>query len=144
MKCLSVCFFGSWLCNVAMYSQHEVSVSLVAGFVMLPWWIATPHSQKVCFTFSDSKFRTPRVDSRDPQTSNIPIWRYHCLGEVVFLKIWNQYWLPSDTGATEVFVHLPCPSSNLVYRSLESTLILHTLKIISFPNPPPPQALPLP
>ncbi len=28
-----------------------------------------------------------RVDSRDPQTSNIPIRRYHCLGEVAFLKI---------------------------------------------------------
>ncbi len=27
-----------------------------------------------------------RVDSRDPQTSNIPIWRYHCLGEVVFWR----------------------------------------------------------
>ncbi len=38
-----------------------------------------------------------RVDSRDPHTFNIPIWRYHCLGEVVFLKIWNQYWLPSDS-----------------------------------------------
>ncbi len=38
-----------------------------------------------------------RVNSRDLQPSNIPIWRYHCLGEVVFLKIWNQYWLPSDT-----------------------------------------------
>ena len=25
-------------------------------------------------------------------------------------------------NASEVFVHLPCPSSNLVYRSLESTL----------------------
>ncbi len=37
------------------------------------------------------------VDSRDLQTYNISIWRYHCLGEVVFLKIWNQYSLPSDT-----------------------------------------------
>ncbi len=27
-------------------------------------------------------------------------------------------------SASEVFVHLPCPSSNLVYRSLESTLVL--------------------
>ncbi len=32
-----------------------------------------------------------KVDSRHPQTPNIPIWRYHCLGEVVFLKIWNHY-----------------------------------------------------
>ncbi len=32
-----------------------------------------------------------RVDSRDPQTSNISIWRYHYLGEVAFLKIWNQF-----------------------------------------------------
>ncbi len=43
------------------------------------------------------KSKYVRVDSRHPQASNIPIWRYHCLGEVVFLKIWNQYWLPSDT-----------------------------------------------
>ncbi len=33
----------------------------------------------------------------DMQTSNTSIWRYHCLGEVEFLKIWNQYRLPSDT-----------------------------------------------
>ncbi len=38
-----------------------------------------------------------RVDLSDPQTSNILIWRYHCLGKVVSLQIWNQYWLPSDT-----------------------------------------------
>ena len=38
-----------------------------------------------------------RVDSRDLQTSNISIWRSYCLGEVAFLKNWNQYWLPSDT-----------------------------------------------
>ncbi len=42
------------------------------------------------------RYTITRVDSSDPQTSNIQIWRYHCLGEVVFLKIWNQYWLPSD------------------------------------------------
>ncbi len=36
------------------------------------------------------------------------------LREVAFLKIWYS--------ASEVFVHLPCPSSNLVYKSLESTL----------------------
>ncbi len=34
-----------------------------------------------------------RVDSRDLQTSNISIWRYHCLKEVAFLKIRIQYWL---------------------------------------------------
>ncbi len=65
------------------------------------------------------------------RTSNIQIWRYHCLREVVFLKIWNQYWLPSDTvhrsRGSEVFVHLPCPSSKLVYRSLESTLVWFTV-----------------
>ncbi len=38
-------------------------------------------------------YHLTRVDSRDLQTSNISIWRYHCLGEVAFLKIWNQYWL---------------------------------------------------
>ncbi len=38
-----------------------------------------------------------RVDSWDLQTSNISIWRYHCLGELAFLTISNQYWLPSDT-----------------------------------------------
>ncbi len=63
-----------------------------------------------------------KVDSRDLQTSNILIWRYHCLGEVAFLKIWNQYWLPSDTVHQRLFFISPaCPSSNLVYRSLEST-----------------------
>ncbi len=37
-------------------------------------------------------------------------------------------------NASEVFVHLPCPSSNLVYRSLESTLrdILQENKINTF------------
>ncbi len=28
------------------------------------------------------------------------------------------------SSASEVFLHFPCPSSNLVYRSLESTLVL--------------------
>ena len=64
-----------------------------------------------------------KVDSRDLQMSNMLIWRYHCLGEVAFLNIWNQYWLPSDTVHQRFFVHLPCPFSNLDYRSLESTLI---------------------
>ncbi len=49
-----------------------------------------------------------RVDSRDPQTSNMWVWRYHCLGEVVFLKIWNQYWLASDTVHQRfLFISLP-------------------------------------
>ncbi len=74
---------------------------------------------------NDSKF--VRVDSRDLQMPNILIWRYHCLGEVAFLKIWNQYWLVWYS-ASEVFVHLPCPSSNLVYRALESTLALQPNK----------------
>ena len=65
----------------------------------------------------------------DMQTSNISIWRYHCLGEVAFLKIWNQYWSLSDTVHQRVFVHLPCPSSNLVHRSLESTLVNGLFKL---------------
>ncbi len=69
-----------------------------------------------------------RVDLRDLQISNISIWRYHCLGEVAFMKIWNQYWLPSDTMQQSFFGHLPCPSSNVVYRYLELTL--HLLLIL--------------
>ncbi len=46
---------------------------------------------------SDQNASNIRVDSRDLQTSNTSIWRYHCLWEVAFLKISNQYWLPSDT-----------------------------------------------
>ena len=49
------------------------------------------------------------------------------LGEVEFLKIWNQYWLLSDTVNHIVLhispAHLPCPFSNfIIYRSLELTL----------------------
>ena len=61
-----------------------------------------------------------RVNSRDLRTSNISIWRYHCLGgdisedlKSILITIWYS--------ASESFVHLPW-SSNLVYRSLESIL----------------------
>ena len=74
--------------------------------------------------FSDCiVFLLQSVCLTDIQTSNASIWRYHCLGEVVFLKIWNQYWLPSDTSQHSFFAHHPYPSSKLVYRSLESTNI---------------------
>ncbi len=33
-------------------------------------------------------------------------------------------------SASDVFVHLRCPSSNLVYRSLESTLIVKHLSLV--------------
>ncbi len=49
----------------------------------------------VAITFTRTE--NTRVDSRDLQMPNISIWRYHCLGEEAFLKIWNQYWLLSDT-----------------------------------------------
>ncbi len=43
------------------------------------------------------------------QTSNTSIWGYHCLEEVEFLKILNQYRLPSDAIHHRVFFHFPCP-----------------------------------
>ncbi len=46
------------------------------------------------------------------------IWRYHCLGEGEFLKIWNWYWYPSDT-----VYHRFLSIFKLSYRSLESTLM---------------------
>ena len=61
-----------------------------------------------------------KVDSRDLQTSNISIWRYHCLGEVPFLKIWNQYWLPSDTVYQRYLFISPVHLQTDI--SLESTL----------------------
>ena len=71
---------------------------------------------------SDFKLKScVRDDSRNLQTHNLSIWRYHCLGEVAFLvSIFITVWC----RASEVFVHLPdpCSFSNLVYRSLESTL----------------------
>ncbi len=56
------------------------------------------------------------------QRSNTSIWRYHCLGEVAFLSEDLKSMMKSD-GTSQLFVHLPCPSFNLVYRSLESTLV---------------------
>ena len=50
----------------------------------------------------------------DMQTSNTSIWRYHYLGEVAFLKTW----ITLRYSTSQIFVHLPFPSSNLVYRSL--------------------------
>ncbi len=52
-------------------------------------------------------YRSTRVDSRDLQMPNISIWRYHCSGEVAFLKIWNQYWLLSDTVHPRIFFISP-------------------------------------
>ncbi len=90
------------------------------------------HSTKGMNQSCCTRVKDIRVDSRDPQTFNISIWRYHCLGEVAFLKIWNQYWLPSDTVHQRfLFISPPCPSSNLVYRSLESTLITGPLSLIA-------------
>ena len=60
----------------------------------------------------------------DMWTSNIPYY----FGEVVFLKIWDQYRLPSDWVQQKFLAHLPCPSSNLVHTSLESTLIRFSTK----------------
>ena len=60
-----------------------------------------------------------RVDSRDPQTSNVSIWRYHCLGEVACPKIWNQYWLPSD-AVDQRFLFI---SHAHLQSTLESTLV---------------------
>ncbi len=87
-----VVFIGSCLCqpqgcaNLCMIKIRKPSDELVM----------CDGDMCVIMTSKHHPLKT-RVDSTDPQTSNIPIWRYHCLGEVVFLKIWNQYWLPSDT-----------------------------------------------
>ncbi len=65
-----------------------------------------------------------RVDSRDLQTSNInlkiPLFRRGGISEdlkSILITVWYS--------ASGFFVHLPCPSSNLVYRFLESNLMTH-------------------
>ncbi len=42
-------------------------------------------------------------------------WRSEINIDLIPYTVWYS--------ASEVFVHLPCPSSNLVYNSLESTLV---------------------
>ena len=54
--------------------------------------------------------------NRHVQTSNTSILRYHCFGEVAFLKILNQLiTVRYLTLITVFFTHLPCPSSYCVF-----------------------------
>ncbi len=63
-----------------------------------------------------------RIDSRDPQTSNIPILKIPLFGRGGISEDLKSILITVWYSSSEVFVHLPCPSSNLVSRSLESTL----------------------
>ncbi len=71
-------------------------VSFTTSWFVLNLWIQINmkcqcHNTYIfCFPLQKTKNNITRVDSKDLQMSNILIWRYHCLTEVVFLKIWNQ------------------------------------------------------
>ncbi len=79
-------------------------------------WVTLPHQPNLEILFRSKRVRTLTI--KKVQHS---IWRYH-LGrggisedlKLILTTVWYS--------ASEGFVHLPCPSSNLVYRSLESTL----------------------
>ncbi len=86
------------------YYEYQILPSICSGSIMkvldptkkmkCKWTSVTQICSGICVCFMNL---VVQVDSRDLQTSNISIWRYHCLRELAFLKIWNQYWLPSDT-----------------------------------------------
>ncbi len=89
---------------------------------------------EICWVKSQSRFK----GSENVQHNNlkIPLFERGGISEdlkSIFITIWYS--------ASEVFVHLPCPSSNLVYRSLELTLnnetpVLHQYQFHSpYPNP---------
>ncbi len=87
-------------------------------------WVLSKHSVlSPCKECSLSNTRRTRVDSRDLQTSPLSIWRYHCLGEGGISEDLKSILITIWYSASEVFVHPLCPSSNFVYRSLESTLV---------------------
>ncbi len=88
--------------KLLLFNTHWMSKWAAKLLFRISWNRNRGQSQKRTNLWKDNEsyilnFVFVIIGLTDMQTSYASIWKYHCLGEVVFLKICNQYWLPPDT-----------------------------------------------